>query len=91
MRDDALLANVKKILFEEWDPIGVNHFEKCRDEYDNYALRIEKHLLNGVDEYWLESFLQSLAENAMGLPTRAPEKHRKAAKLLLELVRNKRD
>jgi hypothetical protein len=42
---DKLLAEVRRVLFEEWDPIGVNHDADMEDEYDNYAPRLTEMLL----------------------------------------------
>jgi hypothetical protein len=33
------LEAIKRLLWEDWDPIGVNGFGP-NDEYDNYAFRI---------------------------------------------------
>jgi hypothetical protein len=32
-----LLRRIELILWEEWDPIGVNDCEGAEDEYDSYA------------------------------------------------------
>jgi len=35
MRD--FISRTDKILFEEWDPIGINNFPEASDEYSSYA------------------------------------------------------
>jgi hypothetical protein len=32
---DPLLQAVSEVLFREWDPIGVNQYEQCWDEYNS--------------------------------------------------------
>ena len=34
------LENLKALLWEEWDPIGLNETACPRDEYDSYALKL---------------------------------------------------
>jgi len=34
------LEGLKALLWEEWDPIGVNETDYPRDEYDSYALKL---------------------------------------------------
>jgi hypothetical protein len=34
------LEQLKALLWEEWDPIGVNDTDCVRDEYDSYALKL---------------------------------------------------
>jgi len=36
----AELEKLKALLWEEWDPIGLNDTDCPRDEYDSYALRL---------------------------------------------------
>jgi hypothetical protein len=37
---DRLLLAVQEVLFREWDPIGINDDDLCRNEYDAYASTI---------------------------------------------------
>jgi hypothetical protein len=66
-KSDRLLRAVKEILFREWDPIGVNECEECRNEYDNYAVSIHKLLRAGADEFMLMAHLSRYQRESMGL------------------------
>lgn len=66
-RQKSLLTAVKEVLFREWDPIGVNDNEQCRNEYDSYAGTICQWLQEGVDEYTLAAHLSQLQRVNMGL------------------------
>ena len=37
---DLLDEQINEILWQNWDPIGVNHMEDCRSEYDAYSWEI---------------------------------------------------
>jgi hypothetical protein len=82
---DRLLLAVQDVLFSEWDPIGVNVNERCRDEYDAYAPMICHLLRQGVDEYKLASHLSHLQSVNMGMSIIDEELHQRVARRLLEL------
>lgn len=84
---DQLLNAVQEILFHEWDPIGVNSNELCRDEYDSYAPTICQLLQDGVDECKLATHLGQLQRNSMGMSIIDEELHRRVARRLISLVR----
>lgn len=84
-----LLPLVQKVLFEEWNPIGVNANANCQSEYDGYAPTICRYLLNGVDEYKLTAHLTQLQRVSMGVTLANEELSRKIAKRLLDLVRHR--
>jgi len=81
-----LLQAVREVLFREWDPIGVNQYEQCLDEYDGYAPTLCRYLREGADEHRIAAHLGRLARDSMGL-TVDEERNRRAARLLLDLVR----
>lgn len=86
MKPAQLFPAVAEVLFREWDPIGVNDNELCRDEYDNYVPGIVALLLGGADEYKLASRLSEFARVSMGLSHTNDELHRRVARRLLALV-----
>jgi hypothetical protein len=88
MKKSRLLPLVKEILFREWDPIGVNDNEKCRDEYDNYATSVIQLLLAGDDEHKLTMRLSHYQRINMGMSVVDEERDRAVAKRLLALVAN---
>ena len=85
MKKAKLLKEVKKILWEDWDPISVNDNEECINEYDGYASSIVKLLLNNRDLSKIEKMLLEHEFNNMYLSY--PSKSYKiAARKLIELV-----
>lgn len=83
---DSFLTAVQEVLFRDWDPIGVNDNELCKDEYDSYAGTICRWLREGVDEYKLASHLSELQRVSMGISSIDENVNREVAKLLLALV-----
>jgi hypothetical protein len=86
-KPDRLLLPVRDVLFREWDPIGVNDNESCRDEYDSYAPTICRWLRQGVDEHKLANHLSQLQKVSMGMLTIDEELHRRVARRLIELAK----
>ena len=39
-KHEQLLKELERILWEEWDPIGINDEPLARSEYDSYALEV---------------------------------------------------
>ena len=72
--------------FGEWDPIGVNGNELCRDEYDSYAPTVVQLLLTGTDEYKLMLRLSEFQRVSMGMSVIDDELPRRVARRLLALV-----
>jgi hypothetical protein len=66
----AIQDAVRRILLEEWDPIGVRMVPEAQDEYDGYVGGIYRLLATGstVDE--LAEHLVRIEHEAMGLSAR---------------------
>ena len=77
---------VSDILFIEWDPIGVNSNDLCRDEYEGYVSGVVKLLLTGADEYKLASILSQIQRESMGMSVIDEMLHRRVARRLLGLL-----
>ena len=76
---------VDRVLWEEWDPIGVNAMGGPDDEYRSYVPRIVDLLRNSADKSTLVAELDDIAFNAMGIPrtdTSIAINHHAAASLL---------
>ena len=73
------------VLFDMWDPIGVNGFAP-RDEYDFYAAFIIRMIRNDAGEFKLVEHLGCLARDSMGLSHIDEARDRIVAKRLIELV-----
>jgi hypothetical protein len=83
-KQKAFLAEVKKILWEKWDPIGVNDGEnECDDEYDSYAPHIFRLAIEGKDAIRIAQSLTISTEQNIGLGA-SREHDLKIAELILQ-------
>ncbi len=91
----ALYKKVCQILWEQWDPIGVNceryasgenDWDWPNDEYDSYAGTLCRFLIEGRDEQTLIAHLEQIQRNAMGLSSIDSENDQRVARLLLSLI-----
>ncbi len=63
-----ILDEIDRILFDVWDPIGVNDDPAWpRDEYSNYVFGVYKLLVDGVSDAAIASHLDDIAEDRIGL------------------------
>lgn len=69
----ALVARVDTVLWEVWDPIGVNGFPEARDEYTGYAPRVAGMLRSGASDAEIECHLNRMVTDRMGLPPMRPD------------------
>jgi hypothetical protein len=83
------IEQLRSLLMEEWDPIGVHHFsdddedrESYWDEYDSYMPAILSDLDSGGDVEWLAQYLARRRTMDMGLDDR-PELDRRAAEAII--------
>ena len=51
------LEKLKALMWEEWDPIGINETDCPRDEYDTYAHQVFSMLHNGSTREEILSYL----------------------------------
>jgi hypothetical protein len=64
----AFYKEVARILWEKWDPIGVNDGDnEWDDEYDSYVPRIFRLAIEGNDAMRIAGSLSASAEKNMGL------------------------
>ena len=83
-----MLSAVRRVLWETWDPIGVNDHADASTEYDSYAPTIVRMLLQDCTAPDLERHLSTLETDSMGLAPRSTSAARDAAvKALLSLPR----
>jgi hypothetical protein len=83
------IEQLRRILLEKWDPIGVHAFAEPGDdasaywdEYDSYMPAILSDLERGGDVEWLSQYLASRRTEAMGLDDR-PDLDRRAAEFIV--------
>lgn len=79
------LTRVKAILREQWDPIGIKDEPAAQDEYDSYAIEIDRMLKVRPTTAGIAQRLQTIETELMGLePNR--ERVQRVAITLLGLV-----
>ena len=61
------LENLKRLLWEEWDPIGVNDMPDAEGEYDSYALQVFQMLNQGKNKADMLAYLEWVETEYIGL------------------------
>jgi hypothetical protein len=61
-------TELRDLLYDEWDPIGLKGLAEARDEYDAYAGQIVRRLRAGSTDEEIAALLESF-ELDMGLET----------------------
>jgi hypothetical protein len=64
---EAQLEQVRRILWIDWDPIGVNDTPAAFGEYDSYAASVLGNILHGTNASDLDSYLAKIETDSMGL------------------------
>lgn len=83
-KEKRLYDRVRQILWEEWDPIGINYSDVAAYEYDSYAKTTFRFLLNGCDAYKLAKALDEFSRSSMGITVKPQDKtSERVAALLL--------
>lgn len=82
----ALIARVDAVLWEVWDPIGVNDCPDARDEYTGYAPKVARMLRSGTSDAEIERHLNWMAFDRMGLSLLDLEQTRRAVAALRDLL-----
>ena len=85
MKKSELWLKVDKILWEDWDLIGVNDYGGPDDEYSDYVPSIIKLLLEEANELKISELLHQLANVDMGLSNSLTD-HSEIAKKLKRLT-----
>jgi hypothetical protein len=79
---DKLVAEVDRILWEEWDPIGVNEEPAARDEYSSYVPSVVRLLRDGADAAQIARHLQTIEEVSITVTVYDERRRRVATKLV---------
>jgi len=80
--------SIRRILFYDWDPIGISNDVDIDDEYDRYIAPVYRMLVENRSEDELVKFLFQLERDSMGLSSKSPERLRPVARKLLGLYVN---
>jgi hypothetical protein len=59
---------IRRVLVQTWDPIGIQNEGNAQDEYDGYVQDIYRLLSKGVSDDELAAHLCSIVTNHIGLP-----------------------
>ena len=83
--EKELYKRVARILWKDWDPIGVyNEEDEWDDEYDGYVPSVFNLLIEGRDTHKISNHLTIIASESMGLSTTTGNEHdTKIANLLI--------
>jgi len=60
------LRAIEKILWEDWDPIGINVIVTANDEYDSYAPQVYKLLQEGKNAEEVAKYLSHVDGELIG-------------------------
>jgi hypothetical protein len=72
-------AQLRSIVVEEWDPIGVRGVPEAADEYDSYLGQIGERLREGKTADEIAGYLTEVEEVRMGLGFSEAARNRNAA------------
>jgi len=81
----AVQDAIRKVLFFDWDPIGVSKLGDLDDEYDAYIASIYRILVSSRSEDDIVNRLNQIERDSMGLSGTDAAKLRPVARKLLEL------
>ena len=65
-----LHQGIDEILWNDWDPIGINIISSGRDEYHFYVPVIFEMVIDNASSLELEEYLDDVVKNRMGLRSR---------------------
>lgn len=58
---------IDEILWKDWDPIGINDNENCRDEYQGYVSHIYNLIIHDADKTKITNHLLEIETINMGM------------------------
>jgi hypothetical protein len=61
-------GDIRRVLLQTWDPIGIQNEPNAQDEYDGYVGGIYRLLSEGVSDHDLAVHLCSIVTDRMELP-----------------------
>jgi hypothetical protein len=83
-----MLARVREILMQEWDPIGIKDVVRAQDEYDPYVGKVSALVADSQQSREdIAAYLLSMESEQMGLAASASARERcmhTAEKLIVE-------
>ena len=64
---NMLYQGIDQILWEDWDPIGINKYENTRDEYYSYLPIVFRLTLENATELQIAEYLYKCVTENIGL------------------------
>lgn len=65
--EQILYRQIDEILWNDWDPIGINDCDEARDEYYSYLPHVWRFKLQGADAETIAQYLWTIETGNMGL------------------------
>ena len=69
-RGKEIVESIRKVLFEDWDPVGVNCNENLRDEYDDYIPGVYRILTGSRDPMDIMAYLKRAESDEIEVSSR---------------------
>jgi hypothetical protein len=73
---------IRRVLLEEWDPIGVRGIPEAQDEYDGYVPDVHRLLMRRASALEVFEYLWQVEAEHMGLPGNRAHTQEIAARLV---------
>ena len=73
---------IDEILWNDWDPIGINQLDWSRDEYQGYLYKVFELKIEKADLEIIAEFLHKAETERMGLPGNIANCRRVAEKII---------
>ena len=77
----GIQEQIRQILLNDWDPIGIRDVPEAQDEYDSYAGGVYRLLADGASPVEVAKHLARIEGEQMGLPSSADVRLSVATKL----------
>jgi hypothetical protein len=84
-RSREIRREIRRVLLEEWDPIGVKDVPEAQDEYDGYLGGVYHLLADGASADSIIDHLFTIESDRMGLPCKDKSLLRPVAEALLQI------
>jgi hypothetical protein len=77
--------SIRKVLYNDWDPLGINDHPSTQDEYDAYIAPVYRVLVGNRSAEELVKILTRIERDEIGVPAGGVEKLNLVAHKLLKL------
>ena len=81
--EKQMIDAISEVLHYVWDPIDIHGIPQARDEYEGYVGPLFTMLSTGATEEQIAKYLETIADQRMGLPNRK-ERSKEAASVILD-------